>query len=306
MEEGGSVTCNDPMVSVKCIFCGEPEDTVLYPARFGADSFSPYAFSARRKRSREHYRIVSCKCGLVRSDPVLHEDAINSLYMQSELISSVETDCAANTYAELLDAMLKKYAGGKRPESLLEIGCSDGAFLKKAVEYGVQNVVGFEPSGKSIENAADAVKARIINDIFKPELLDGRRFDTACSFHVFDHLMHPKETLQSVTKHLNVGGYVLIACHDVESWSAKLLGSFSPIFDIEHIYLFSKSTLSRLLEESGVKVLDAGSYANTYPLGYWLRMLPAAGALAGILPSLMLNIPLRIRAGNIYAFGRKI
>ena len=125
----------------------------------------------------------------------------------------------------------------------------------------------------------------IINDIYKPALLGDRKFDAICSFHVIDHLRDPKSTVESFAEVLNPGGYVLIVCHDVESWSAKLLDGHSPIFDVEHIYLFSRKTLVLLLERAGFTCLEVDSLANTYPLGYWLRMLPVVNKISATIPA---------------------
>lgn len=294
----------DFFVPTTCLFCGQAEDRILYPAHLNANSFTGYTYSARRKRQREHYQLVRCAtCGLVRSNPILSENRFNTLYAESQFIFSEEAPYAARTYIHLLQQLREKYHA--RIGSLLEIGCSTGFFLDEALSRGISEVIGFEPSLDCYRHAKAHLQPRIINDVYKPELLHEQTFDLAGLFHVIDHLQNPKEILQSVACALNPGGYVMLVCHDVESWSAKLLDGYSPIFDVEHIYLFSRNTLQKLLEVAGFTCLEVGSLANTYPLGYWIRMLPLLNRLTSVFPRFLRNRPVTFHPGNLYIFAQK-
>jgi len=286
----------------KCLLCERPEDKVLYPERLCEESFTGYSFSARRLRKCEHYRIVKCaKCSLVRSSPVIEENKLNELYAESEFIFSDEAPYAADTYINLLKKLIGKYS--LKSKSLTEIGCSTGFFLEKAMETGIEDLLGFEPSRQCREHTKERLKGMIVNDVFRPETLGDKKFDLACSFHTIDHLMDPKSFLTNIKNALNPGGHALIVCHDVESWSAKLLGENSPIFDVEHIYLFSLNTISMLFRRTGFRVVEAGTLSNTYPVGYWMRMMPVANKAANLLPDIIKKIPLGVKAGNLYILG---
>jgi SAM-dependent methyltransferase len=289
-----------------CLLCRQGADKILYPQRLTPESLTGYAFSARRLRRREHYRVVICeRCGLVRSDPILDDASLAKLYAQSTFLFSEEVAYAAQTYAELLLELLTKFVDGRSIRRLLEIGCSTGFFLEQALDMGVAEVLGFEPSRDCLTHAGKRVRPHILNDTFRPDLLEGRTFDLACAFHVLDHLPRPDETLSDMASLLDRGGFLLLACHDVQAWTAKLLGDHSPIFDLEHIYLFSRDTLVRLVEQTGLTVLHCGSLTNRYPLGYWLRMAPGGGNLVRLLPSSLRELPVRLAAGNLYLIARK-
>lgn len=290
----------------ECLFCRQAWDKELYPERLTPESLTGYAFSARRARRREHYRIVACgRCGLVRSDPILDEASLASLYAQSTFLFSEEESYAAQTYAGLLVKLQKQFASGKPIRSLLEVGCSTGFFLEQALDLGVAEVLGVEPSRDCLEHATSRVRPHILNDTFRPDLVEGRTFDVACAFHVIDHLPRPDETLADMASLINRGGYLLLACHDVEAWTAQLLGSRSPIFDLEHIYLFSRNTLIRLAEKTGLTVLHCGNLVNRYPLGYWLRMAPWGDKLLRLLPAAVKRLPVSLAAGNLYLIAKK-
>ena len=289
-----------------CLFCGQAPERELYPARLTPESLTGYSFSARRAREREHYRVVACeRCGLVRSNPVLDEESLAGLYAESSFLFSEEEAFAASTYAELLDMLARRFNGGAQVKNLLEIGCSTGFFLERALELGVKEVLGVEPSRDCVEHARPAVRPFIINGCFEPRLLEGRTFDLACSFHVMDHLSRPDAVLTAMAGLLNPGGFVLLACHDVEAWSARLLGDRSPIFDVEHIYLFSRRTLAMLAERAGLRVLEFGGLPNRYPLGYWMRMAPGGGKLSRRLPRWISRLPVKFNAGNMYLVAQK-
>lgn len=289
----------------RCFFCEDADDKALFPARLYADSFTGYTFSARRERRREHYRIVKCRrCSLVRSDPVLSREKIDALYADSRFIYSDEAPYAARTYAALLAGLIGRHS--LKAESLLDIGCGTGFFLERALEMGIGVVTGFEPSRECVERAAAGVKGKIIAGVFDPAALGGAKFDVACVFQVIDHLRDPKAALEAVSEVLNPGGHALIVSHDVESWTTKILGESSPVFDVEHVYLFSRKTMAMLVESAGLEAVEAGPLSNTYPLGYWMRMLPAANRLVKALPGFLRKIPIPLRAGNQYVLARKV
>jgi SAM-dependent methyltransferase len=291
------------LIETKCLFCAQAQDSVVFPSVIDDESFTDYSFSARRARTKQHYRIVACRgCGLVRSDPVLDEKNVNRLYADSCFLFGNEARFAARTYVGLLKDIM---ADGKNPVSLLDIGCSTGFFMEKALLAGITDVRGFEPSRQCRAKANVSVRDLIISDVFNPKLLHGKKFDIITGFHVIDHVADPLALMISAVDQLNGGGRVMLVCHDVDALSARLLGDRSPIFDIEHSYLFSQRTIRLLFERAGLKMIRVGSLSNTYPLGYWMRLMPNVNRLLPLIPEFVRKIPVRIKAGNLYAWGRK-
>ena len=94
----------------------------------------------------------------------------------------------------------------------------------------------------------------------------------------------------------------MLVCHDVDAATTRLLRTRSPIFDVEHLQLFSKRTASRLLSDAGLRVVTVRHFANRYPLGYWLRLAPVPDLLRRALASLG-SVPLTLPAGNLLAVG---
>lgn len=289
-----------------CLFCDDGRDEVVYRERLTTESFSGYSFSARRQRKREHYQIVKCvECGLVRSDPIIDLSRMNDLYRDSEFLSNEEAIYAARNGLRLIDELKSGYKIPTDEASLVEIGCGNGLFLHEARKAGIKKVLGFEPSSDCLAQAPADIANRIINQPFEPGLVDGEKFNLGCLFQVIDHLPRPDETLRRLGETLSPGAGLVITCHDVQGWTARILGEASPIFDVEHTFFFSKETLARLLEKAGYRVLEVGSLFDTYRIDYWLRMAPVPAWLRKLTPAALGSKTLGLKAGNIYAFGLK-
>ncbi len=292
----------------RCAICGSIGNTdPLYPPRLDPDAFTAAVFSARREPDRRHYAIGRCRrCGLVRSDPVAPEGVLERLYEASAYdYEDIVADLQA-TYGRYLDQL---EAHGVNRVSLLEIGAGSGFFLEEALRRGYRDVTGVEPAEAAVRQAAPAVRDRLVCGTMRPALLPHESFDVACMFQVLDHLPDPAVTLRAVRSALRQGGLLLVLNHDVEAPSARLLGERSPIFDVEHTYLFSKATIRLLLESCGFEPVEVGSARNIHTLRYLLRMssLPRAvkhalTRLLGSLGSVRLDLPL----GNLYAVARRV
>jgi hypothetical protein len=98
--------------------------------------------------------------------------------------------------------------------------------------------------------------------------------------------------------------------HNVDALSSRLLGERSPIIDIEHTYLYSPATLTRLLAKAGFEINEVGPVLNTYSVSYLARLVPAPAALKrAVLASLEYSrlgrVPLRVPLGNLYVIATK-
>ncbi len=299
----------DALRSTRCAICGtEGHASELYPENFAFSDLTPETFSARRLPDRLHYRIVQCDtCGLVRSDPVANTATLGELYRQSTFDYGSEVDNLRRTYGRCLDRL---GVFGVHRGALLEIGCGSGFFLEEAQARGYADVRGVEPSSRAVAQAASGVRERIVCDIMRPGLFADETFDVVCFFQVFDHLPDPAGVLAEACRVLKPGGFVLILNHNIDAFSARLLGERSPIIDIEHTYLFSPATLSRIAQAQKFKVLKTGSVWNRYSLHYLARLAPFPTALKqGVLAFLRRapvgRLPFAVPLGNLYLLAQK-
>ena len=270
-----------PLTPTVCAICGAGAPSAeVYPAALDRATFDPAVFSARRAPDRRHYRIVRCRvCGLVRSDPIAPAATLDRLYRDSHFSYERETEWLRRTYRRALDRTLR---AGARAGRLLEIGAGNGFFLHEALAAGFTTVRGVEPSHEAVEQATPNIRSQLVCGTFGPGLFRSSTFDVVCAFQVFDHLPDPRACLAACADVLTPGGYVLMIAHDVRAWSARVMGQRSPIFDVEHTFLYNPDTMARLFALNGFEVVRAGRVLNTCSIAHlaWLAPLPPAAKRA--------------------------
>jgi SAM-dependent methyltransferase len=299
----------DLLIPSPCAICGSHTPAeILYPANFHAAHLNADIFSARRLPDRIHYQMVRCTvCGLVRSDPIARPDLIEKLYQASRFTYTSEVESLKLTYGRYLQS-LDDY--GANHTSLLDVGCGNGFFLETARDLGYADLWGVEPSADAVAQAPTFLAGKIKQDIFRPGLFAENQFSVICFFQVFDHFPDPASVLDETYRILAPGGLVLAINHDIEALQARLLGSRSPIVDIEHTYLYSKITQSRIFREYGFEIVASFDVVNRYPLHYWLQLSPLPATLKRF--SITLSkavqlgyIPLSLKVGNQGLIARK-
>ena len=62
-------------------------------------------------------------------------------------------------------------------------------------------------------------------DLFRPGLFPPAAFDVVCMFQVFDHVPEPVVPLDECLRVLRPGGLVPASNHNIQAWSARILGS---------------------------------------------------------------------------------
>jgi 2-polyprenyl-3-methyl-5-hydroxy-6-metoxy-1,4-benzoquinol methylase len=295
------------LISTKCAVCESVGNSKLvYNSTLDEKTFSAEVFSARRLPDRRHYAWVRCKkCKLLRSDPI--EDVnLSELYRTSTFDYSSEIAGLKKTYLRILRNARK---GLLRENSILEIGGGNGFFLEALVDKGFNKVLGVEPSISAVDKARLDIQPRIITKMIEPNLIPNQSIDVVCVFHVLDHLEDPLSTIETCVATLKPGGTFLIAVHNERSWSARLLGKNSPIFDVEHTYLYSKKTAIALFQRANLVNLEAKAYWNDYSLAYLLHLIPLPreaknlilnSALGDLLGKIRVTVPL----GNIWISGQ--
>jgi hypothetical protein len=101
-----------------------------------------------------------------------------------------------------------------------------------------------------------------------------------------------------------------VVCHDRLSLVNRLLGRKSPIFDIEHLQMFSSQGLDSLIRNAGLEIVYSKQIVNRYPLGYWLRLIPLPGSLRKLIEqnrrSRFLSLPISLMVGNRLVVAKKL
>ncbi len=260
------------MIDIICAICGEKQQIkTLYPSTFDLKNISKNTYSARRLPDRFHYKIVKClRCSLIFSSPIISSKKISKFYKDSLCNYENQIPYLIKTYLNII-----KNIGNKVPKNpkVLEVGCGNGFFLKALKESKfTKNVFGVEPSSKMVLEADPSLRNKIKINIFKRNLFPKNSFDLILCFHTLDHMIDPNEFIRGAQSLLKKDGYVVVVVHDTDGLSVKLFGENSPIFDIEHIYLFNKKTLSEIFVRNKFKVVKVFNLTNRYPVNYWIGM----------------------------------
>lgn len=230
------------------------------------------------------------------------------MYKESECNYKAEVPFLIKTYYKYFHQLKETL-----PKNLkvLEIGCGNGFFLEALIKNDIKDVFGVEPSQKMISQSSSYLQKRIKVSLFKDGMFPENSFDVVCCFHTLDHIVEVNQFMKSVHKITKNLGYAYFIVHNVESIYAKIIGEKFPIFDIEHIYLFSKNTLSQAFSDNGFRNNKIFNIINYYSLSYFVKMSPMPDItkkyLQNILEKLKIStISLPFFGGNIGIIGQKI
>lgn len=297
------------MVSRACPVCGsDSQYRVFEEAAFDASRWDDFAFSSRKTPEYMHYRLLECgRCDVLYANPLPTRESLEAAYREAAFDSGEEARYASDAYAAFLPAILAKLP---RRAAALDIGTGDGAFLEHLVQSGFERVVGVEPSRAPVEAARPSVRGLIQQSPFRSEDFEKGSFSLVTCFQTLEHVYEPLALCQSAFELLHPGGAVLLVCHDRRALSARVLGTRSPIFDIEHLQLFSRDSLSYALRQAGYGEISTHTVVNRYPIAYWTKLLPfpppvKRAALGVLSKSGLGKVSVALSAGNFAAIGYK-
>jgi SAM-dependent methyltransferase len=297
------------MVDRCCPLCGSRDDSFRFAeSTVDLSKLDAFAFASRKMPEYMHWRLVECRrCDLVYASPAPAPQSLGVAYDQAAFDSGSEARYAAATYAGFLPRIKRKLID---LDGALDIGTGDGCFLEQLLDAGFTNVTGVEPSAAPIAAATPRVRSLIRHGVFRVVDYVPESLSLVTCFQTFEHLSDPLAMCRDVFRLLKPGGAVLFVGHNRRSTSARILGRKSPIFDIEHLQLFSPASVRRMVTTAGFVNVHVGSILNRYPIRYWAKLLPLPGALKRRLLTLVdaarigqLAVPLP--AGNLFAIGYK-
>ena len=133
--------------------------------------------------------------------------------------------------------------------SVLDVGCSSGAFLYQLNQRfpGSYQILGTDVSGPAL-NYAESAGVPVIRGDFLGESLAGRNFDAVTFWAVLEHLVDPKPFLEKAWSLLNPGGLCFILVPNMDSLAVRLLGERYRYILPQHVNYFTRPTLMRLVQ----------------------------------------------------------
>lgn len=197
-------------------------------------------------------QIVQCPdCGLVFFDGT----APAGLYEQQYFVGDEYCDYAAektvrqsNFRREL--PLLRRLAPAGQ---LLEIGCAYGFFLELARPYW--QAKGIDVSAAAVRYAREVCRVEAVCAEFLELPDETESYDLVCLWDTIEHLPHPVRTIEKAARWLKPGGALVLTTADIDSVVARLRRErWRQIHPPTHLYYFSRETLSRAVEQAGLRV----------------------------------------------------
>jgi 2-polyprenyl-3-methyl-5-hydroxy-6-metoxy-1,4-benzoquinol methylase len=217
---------------------------------------------------------VGCSSELTDTDIVLAEGPLRRCSSCGQLLSGCseeqynqsmrEFDDPAGTWPEDF-RRLKRFTGqmlgrlsaitGKKNSRhrLLDVGCSSGAFIAVAEQFGLQ-AEGVEPSSGPARTALKKglqVYQGFLEDIALPAEL----YNIITLFEVIEHLRNPLPLIKECHRLLQTGGFLIIRTGNAESWTTGFMRNRWEYFHLAkhggHISFFNHASLRLLAHRAG-------------------------------------------------------
>lgn len=301
-----------PLEIVPCNLCGSRNFTTLYPATISTNIRpNPDSYLCTSKGYGLHPPIVRCStCGLVYANPrPSHEEIMDSYRESVDRLYLEEREGRVLTFRRNL-APLNQWLPPRPGRKLLDVGCHIGVLLDIAQEGGWE-AWGVEPSSWAGDQARKKGLNVYTGTLRQARFPDGF-FDAVTMWDVIEHLTDPLQELQEAYRILARGGLLAIHTMNISSLFAHLLGQGWPWLMEMHLYYFDPSTLGRMLQLAGFRVLETINQGRYLRLGYLFSRLeaylgPVAGALRASAERLGLaRIPVPVNLGDLFTtFAQK-
>ena len=215
-----------------------------------------------RLHVKHGYTIVRCnQCRLVFLNPRPVPSDLASIYNEESYYGgTAEFENVVVGYADYLALrdhlhfVVKELLlplKGLTPGVSLDVGCSMGLVMDEFrqrgwIPHGV-DVSSYATEYARTELGLDAFTGTIDQVDLPPESVD-----LATMLLTIEHIPDPKSALRSVRQLLKPGGILIVATHDVEGVWPRLVGPRWRHYNMpEHIYYFSRRTLTQMLSEVG-------------------------------------------------------
>lgn len=223
---------------IKCIFCEENTQHI---------QLDQYA----------NYTLIQCtKCKIIRKEiKNLNEKKIQYLQdiVYDNLDVRTQTKFTMNLAVERLQKVKKYLSKG----NLLEIGCATGEFIQVATDSGY-HTIGVDSSKLYSEFAKRKGLNVFCANLEEMEFKDP--FDMIVMFHLIEHIHNPKQFLKKIHALISKSGLLYIITPNTNGLMDKPFGFRHPLYiQPDHLFFFSKATLSNLLVSGGFKIVEVST-----------------------------------------------
>jgi 2-polyprenyl-3-methyl-5-hydroxy-6-metoxy-1,4-benzoquinol methylase len=209
----------------------------------------------------EGFSFVRCRnCGLLQANPQPIQEDIASRYRELhgedyltyELANEqafLNLQLKALSDVDFPGAESELFKRKDRPK-VLDVGCATGALLEQLRNRG-WDCCGVELCTPSAEYARKERGLEILDVPLEKAGFQSGSIDVLHASHLIEHLNDPAGFLAEARRILSPGGYLFLTTPNSDGFQSVLFGARwrSAIYD--HLYLFSRRTLSRMLAAQG-------------------------------------------------------
>ena len=213
--------------------------------------------------------IVKCKyCGLVYVNQPPGKEELGRLYQKNYFQGKTTYKNMTFGYADYLEnskalsalnlKRLKSIEKYQKKGRILDIGCAAGIFLRAAKSQGWE-AYGVEINKDMAEYARQEFGLNVFDGELEKKRFPDEFFDVVCMWDVIEHHLNPRKFLEEIHRILKKRGMVCIETPNIDSiWARYKKARWEEhLKPPEHLFYFSRSTLSSMLNKTGFGVLKA-------------------------------------------------
>jgi SAM-dependent methyltransferase len=230
-----------------CPICGSDKKEVIHNKKFGNSEINIVS----------GYTVVMClNCGMTYADNIPKQEVYDQYYEKMskyEIELGTELDKHFKEHAREVFNFVEKNI--VESDNILDVGCSNGYFLRLLKEMGFTELYGIDPSQKCVDfvsglgiEAQRGVITRFVLNL---------NFNFICLSAVLEHVVDIKETMKRINYCQTVGDLLFIAVPALEYFCEYINVPFQQ-FNSEHINYFREKDLENLLSKFGYEIIEIG------------------------------------------------
>jgi SAM-dependent methyltransferase len=203
----------------------------------------------------EGYTVVACRrCGFVYADDLPEQRIFDEYYRdlskyEAEDIDGVIPPWKARIHQDIVADISQRLPD--RNLRILDVGAASGHLLATFARSGYHNAIGFDPSPRCSEIAAQLYDVRVDSTSIAQMQFGGQRFDLILMASVLEHVRDLGSALRDLRRLLTPTGALWVEVPDAGRFASYLSSPFQQ-FSTEHINFFSRVTLARLMGAHGL------------------------------------------------------
>ena len=232
------------MIKRCCPVCVGEETKKIFHRDFGGmESIVPFA----------GYDVVQCmRCGAFYADNIGETMPLMHYY---EMMSKYETEAFSVSQEALAEYAfaIGFLRGHIAPEqSIIDIGCGNGAMLHMLQEQGFRHLTGLEPSEKNCRGIMERWGIRAVAGALGEDIppLVGETFDVVLMEGVLEHLLDVQGNVRDALAYLKKDGALYLNVPDLAAFPD--CHDLYQQFSVEHVNFFSLPSMQNLMGAFGM------------------------------------------------------